>query len=362
MRMMPIAAFAAAIAGCASSDSDPGRAGPPVSSSHGVAPGAGKESHVFEVKSSADLAQLRIEYMRLWSKGSPADLVVQVAPDASLMPTGWALEPEHPGEGEALIDVFIKGGGAVLPLPERVFARSLRMQDVILTGGRTGPSEIRVSNAFAMRRSMLVDARLTDPNGQGGFVEVFADGGPHTGADVTIEDCWFVRNYQADRPARMLSFTQRGEDAGYFTRVKVARSAFLGNAFGADLAVEYARAVTIEDSLFFRSWTGPGTEIACSHCEGVIATGSTFVLERADQAASVDRTQPVLLKSSRVFARGWKAGAALPPALDPSTAVEDRAAFAGEAAASEAIAAATAQPLHLPAADAFAKLARATGG
>jgi hypothetical protein len=300
--------------------------------------------------------------MRLWSKGAAADLVVQVAPDAGLTPTGWALEPEHPGEGEALIDVLIKGGGGVLPLPDRVFAHSLRMQDVILTGGRSGPSEIRVSTAFAMRRTMLVDARLTDPMWQGGLVEVFADGGRKTGATVTIEDCWFVRNYQSERPARMLSLTQRGADAGYFDKVAVARSAFLGNAFGADLAIEYARAVTIDGSLFFRPWSGDGAEIACSHCEGVVVSGSTFALERADQLAALDRTQPVLLRSSRVYARGWKPGAVLPPALDRSTAVADRAAFAGEAAATEAIAAATAQPLRLPAADAFAQLARAFGG
>ncbi len=361
MKVMAIAALAAAITGCASSDGDPGRA-PPVSSRDGAGDGAGKESHVFEVKSSTDLAQLRIEYMRLWSKGAPADLVVQVAPDAALAPTGWALEPEHPGEGDAQVDVLIKGGGVVLPLPERVFARSFRIQDAILTGGRSGPSEIRVTTAFAMRRTMLVDARLTDPRWQGGFVEVFADGGRHTGTEVSIEDCWFVRNYQSERPARMLSLTQRGEDAGYFSKVKVARSAFLGNAFDVDLAVEYARGVSIEGSLFFRPWTGPGSEIACSHCEGVIVTGSTFAVERADQVASVDRTQPVLLGGSRVYARSWKPGGDIPPALDRSTELADRAAFAGEAAASEAIAAATTQPLRLPGPDAFAKLARAFGG
>jgi hypothetical protein len=358
MRLLPIAALAVAIAGCASSDSDPG----PVSSGHGAGQGAGKESHVFEVKSSADLPQLRIEYMRMWATGSPADLVVTIAPGADLQPTGWALEPEHPGEGKALIDVVIKGGGGVLPLPDRVFARSLRIQDVILTGGRSGPSEMWVSNAFAIRRSMLVDARLTDPRWQGGVVEIFADGGSHSGTDVSIEDCWFVRNYQSERPARMLSFTQRGQDAGYFSKVKVARSAFLGNAFGADLAVEYARAVSIEGSLFFRPWTGDGTEISCSHCEGVVVTGSTFALERADQAAAVEQTQPVLFQGSRVYARGWKAGAAPPAALDRSTEVADRAAFAGEAAAAEAITRATTQPLQLPAPDAFAALARAFGG
>lgn len=363
MKSGRVVALAAAIAagGCASGDSDPRRQ-PPVSSSAGER--AGKESHVFEVKSSADLPRLRIEYMRLWSTGSPGQLVVQIAPDAGLTPTGWALEPERPGEGDALIDVVIKGGGGVLPLPDRVFAHSLRLEDVILTGGRSGPSEIRVSTAFAMQRVMLVDARLTDPNWQGGFIEVFADGGKRTGTSVAIEDCWFVRNYQADRAAKMLSLTQRGEDAGYFDKVRVVRSAFLGNAFAADLAIEYARGVTIDGSLFFRNWTNEGTELACSHCEAVVVSGSVFALERADQVAALERTQPVLLKGSRVLARGWKKGAALPAGLDPSAAdmMADRAGFAGEAAALEAITAATSQPLRVPGPDAFAKLAGAFAG
>jgi hypothetical protein len=354
--------LAAIAAGCANGDGDPARK---ASSGPGdVSSGAGKENHVFEVKSSADLQQLPIEYMRLWSKGSPGQLDVTIAPGTVLQPTGWTLEPEHPGQGEARIDVVIHGAGAVLPAPDRVFAHSLTLEDVVMTGARSGPSELRVSSAFTMRRTALIDVRLTDPNWQGGLLEIFADGGHHIGTGVTIEDCWFVRNFQTDKPAKLLLLTQRGEDAGYFDKVRVIRSAFLGNAFGADLGVEYAKAVTIDDSLFFRNWTGDGSELTCSHCEAVVVNGSVFALERAEQVAARERTQPVLLKGSRVLARDWKPGARLPPALDPATAdqMAARDGFAGEAAALEAIGAATAQPLRLPAPDAFAKLARAFSG
>lgn len=348
---------------CAGGDGDPERSAAPPG--RPPAPTSGKESHVFEVKSSDDLPRLRIEYMRLWSRGTAGELRVTIAPGAGpLVGTGWSLEPEHPGEGDALIDVIITGAGGVLPLPDRVFAHSLTMEGVVFTGGRSGPSEIWIASGLTLRRSMLVDARLTDPVFQGGLIEVFADGGRRTGASVTIEDCWFVRNFQAERPARMLDLNQRGEDAGYFDKVRVARSAFLGNAFAADLAIQYASSVSVEDSLFFRSWTGPGSELFCSHCEAVVVTGSTFAVEKAEQVAALEKTQPVLLQGSRLFARGAGAGAALPPALDPQTAgqMAERAGFPGEAAATEAITSAVAQPLRVPPAEAFARLRAAAGG
>jgi len=361
-----VALAAALVAGCANRDADPGGRGAssPSRAERPLTSPRAKESHVFEVKTTDDLPRLRVEYMRLWSRGTPGELAVKIDPSAALQATGWALEPEHAGDGDALIDVVITGAGGVLPLPDRIFAHSLRLEDVVLTGGRSGPSEIRVATGFTMRRSMLIDGRLTDPHWQGGFIEVFADGGNRTAATVTIEDCWFVRNFQSERPARMIDFTQRGEDAGYFDKVRVVRSAFLGNAFAADLSVQYARTVSVEDSLFFRNWPGPGSEIACSHCEAVVVTGSTFAVEKAEQVAAVDKTQPVLLKSSRVLARGWKAGAALPAALDPATASQmaDRAAFTGDAAVAEAITRAAAQPLRVPTAEAWTRLRAAFGG
>lgn len=349
----------AALAACANGDAEPR----PSATKPDPAHRATEESHVFEVKSSDDLGRLSTQYMAMWSSGFTGRLEVKVAPGAELQATGWGLEPEHPGTGEPRIDVVITGNGGVLPMPGRIFAHSLELDDVVLTGPRGGAAELRVTTGFTMRRSMLVDARLTDPNWTGGFIEVYADGGPRVGASVLIEDCWFVRNFQTDKPAKMLWLTQRGEDAGFFDKVQVARSAFLGNAFAADLAVQYARGVSIEGSLFFRNWSGPGSEISCSNCEAVVVSGSTFAVDSADQVAAVERTQPVLLKGSRVLVRGWKRGAAPPAALDSSAAdlIADSAGFAGTAAASEAITAAAGQ-LRVPGRDAFAKLARAFGG
>ena len=162
-----------------------------------------------------------------------------------------------------------------------------------------------------MKHCALIDGRATAPHYFDGLLAIFADGGRGSATKVDIEDSWFVRNYQADdkSSAQLLRLTQRGDDAGAFDPVRVVRSAFLGNAFGTDLEVQFGRAVTIEDSLFFRNWGGAGAELGCSDCRAVEVKGSRFVLETIDQLATVEHGPAIQLgEGTRVMVRDWKEG------------------------------------------------------
>ena len=80
-----VLAAALAAAACAGGDGDPERSAAPAG--RPPATTSAKESHVFEIKSSADLPRLRIEYMRLWSRGTPGELAVKIDPSAALQAT-----------------------------------------------------------------------------------------------------------------------------------------------------------------------------------------------------------------------------------------------------------------------------------
>jgi hypothetical protein len=362
-RAIAIVVFAWAAAGCSNRDRDPDRDPPPAkvtapaapSANSEAAPPAAKESRVFDVKSSNDLLALNSEYMRLWQSGFEGTLEVAVGP-GPFTPIGWSLAPDNP-DGRASIDIVVKGSGTALPLPGRIRARSVRFENVVFTGTKAGPTEIRVSTDFTMRESMLVDARFSDPNFAGGYLEVFADGGKKTAASVTLEDCWFVRNFQANAPMQMIRLSSRGPSGGHFDQVQVSGSVFLGNAFAVDLSIDTARSVSVEKSLFYRTWA-TGAELACKSCGDVVVRGSTFVVENLEQIATVEGTPPVLLQDSRVLVKGWKAGMTPPAALSVTQPqLADRKSFEPrEAAVAQVITAVTTAPVRVPGADMRAQL------
>lgn len=347
--------------GCSNRDRDPDRDRPPAKAtapepaSESPAPPAAKESRVFDVKSSNDLLALNSEYMRLWQSGFEGTLEVAVGP-GPFTPIGWSLAPDNP-DGRASIDIVVKGSGTALPLPGRIRARSVRFENVVFTGTKAGPTEIRVSSDFTMRQSMLVDARFSDPNFAGGYLEIFADGGKKTAANVTIEDSWFVRNFQANAPMQMIKLSSRGPAGGYFDQVQVSGSVFLGNAFAVDLSIDTARSVSVEGSLFYRTWP-MGAELACKSCGDVVVRTSTFVVENLEQIATVDGTPPVLLQDSRVLVKGWKSGMTPPAAVSVTPPqLADRKSFeAKEAAVTAVVTAVTTAPVRVPGADVRAQL------
>ena len=305
-----------------------------VTACRGASSTPAKEAKVitFDVKSTTDLQQLVPEYTKLARSGFAGRVEIRIASGAAIGRTSWNLEPELGASRDVPIDVVIHGGGGSLPLFGSIVARSLRLDDVALTDN--GQGHVWVTRDFTMHRVMLADCRRVNSKAGVGspgqsVIEVNANG---AAVNVTIEDSWFVRNFQDEQPDFMLRLTRQGERAGGYGAVRVVRSAFLGNAFAADLSVEHARRVEIEDSVFYRNWVGDGSELACEHCDDVVVNRSSFVLERMDQLA----THPVRLEDSRVIA--------------------EHAAFQGHAEIGTTITTLAAKPLRVPAPDTWTRV------
>ena len=349
------------VTGCPSRDREPSRGTSPSPRAGAIDASAAKESRVFDIKTSDDLLALNGKYMELCSSGFDGTVEISVGP-GPFTGIGWGLTPEKAG-GECTIDVVIRGSGSAFPFPGHVRARSLSLDNVVITGPVAGGSEVRVSRGFSMKRSMLVDARLSDPNWAGGYLEVYAEGGRASPVRVDIEDCWFVRNFQTQIAASLLRLDTRGVSAGVFDQVNIRRSAFLGNAFAADVSVYLAQHVSVEGSLFYRTWAGAGAELRCASCGDVAISGSTFVVENLDQVAALEVTPAVTVKDSRVLVRGWKAGTSPPAALAITPVqIADRQPFeAREAVVTEAITALTTSPLRAAPADLWKRVQDAFG-
>ncbi|HEU5058442.1 MAG TPA: hypothetical protein VFU21_18045, partial [Kofleriaceae bacterium] len=81
-----------------------------------------KETRVFEVKSSADLVNLRAEYMRLWDSGYEGVFEVRFAA-APYTAAGWDLAPPFDSArltAAPTIDVVLRGESSAPPAPARV--------------------------------------------------------------------------------------------------------------------------------------------------------------------------------------------------------------------------------------------------
>jgi len=323
---------------------------------------AGKERLVFEVKSSDDLLKLDDEYMKLWRTGFDGTLEVQVNP-GSYRPVGWALEPGGPG-GDATIDVVIRGNGAVIQLPGRIRARSLRLEDVVIAGGRVHGSEIHVSRDFTMLRSAMIEVSIDHHAAVGGYLEIFAEGGRKVRTNVTIEDCWFVGGWRHhERTVMWLVHLLQGcgSDAGSFDRVLVRRSIFLRNLVAASLRVAFARSVEVEDVRVHRPYP-IGVDLTCHNCRNVSVRNSTFVVDALDRIATVEATPPVVVKDSRILVKDAKS-ARVPAALRVKRLqLADLETFkAGDAVMAEAFATIRTEPLLMPGPDLRARVEAAFG-
>jgi hypothetical protein len=289
-----------------------------------------KARRAMEIKSAEDLLKLRTDYQEMWDAGFDGTLEVTIR--AGTYPAvGWALSPNPSSKrkGDApTIDVILRGP-ATIPAPGKVKARSLVIEELVLTGARSAPIELEVGKSFAMRRAALIDGRFGDPMYQGTFFEIRARGTKGSKAPVTvaIDDSWFVRNFQEAKPMAMVGLTSATEFPGYFEEVSIRRSAFLGNAFMSELAVDFARKVKIEDSIFYKTWPG-GTVLRFTSTADVTVKRCAFAVEEIGQVATVEETPPIAFEDSRIYARGWAPGQSPPPALriDPPKII-DRKAF-----------------------------------
>lgn len=316
---------------------------------------------MFEVKSSDDLVNLRAEYMNLWESGFDGALEVRFA-GVSYAAAGWDLQAAPDSKKKTApptIDVVLRGDSVAPPPPSRVVARSLRIEGLILKVEHS-TTELLVRDSLTMKGCLVVDGRGLEYGKDLIAVLGLGDYGAQKTRPVSvrIEDSWLVRNFQGPQAASMIRFGSVDTAPTYFDSIEIERSAFLGNAFGAELDIRFARDVKITDSLFYKTWPD-GVLIASTSSGDVVLDRSVVIVEdTAHIARHGDESPPVkLAASTRVYARtGARAPAGL--AAEPGQ-FRDRADIAD---AEDALAeAAKMPPSIIPGAELKKKLEAALG-
>jgi hypothetical protein len=284
-----------------------------------------------EVQSSEDLLSLRTEYMKMWDAGFDGTLEVTIAP-GDYHPVGWGLEPSMDSwraqRGEPLIDVVLRGAPSKLLIPGVIRARSVTLEDLILTR-RHATHEIEVREGFTMKRCLVIDYRGIPHHG-GPQLEVRARGkkGRKLPVAVTIEDSWFVRNWQAETPMIMLGFTIAPDAPGYFDKLTIRRSTFLANLYSsAEVDIDFTGSVVIDDCLFYRTWPD-GKMLRFTSTAGARVENSVIVAENIGQVVEIKSSPPIELHGSKIYVKDWTAGTKPPAelAIDPA-AILDRGLF-----------------------------------
>jgi len=272
------------------------------------APVTAKETHVIEVKTSDDLVALRGEYMRLWDEGFDGVLEIHFAP-GDYQPAGWSLEPAPDSprrDARPTIDVVMRGPAAPPP-PEAIRARSVRIEELVLTRQNL-PWRIVVSEAFTMVRAVLADCRGREIDDGVPFLAILGSGeaGAETPQAVKarIQKSWFLRNQQAVEASAMIGFGSMEQEPAYWDSILIDDSAFLGDSFATELEFEFARAVRISNSVFYKTWPD-GVLIQSTSSGEITLEGSTVVVEDAAHVARNGAESPpvAFASTTRVWTR-----------------------------------------------------------
>src|SRR5512140_1958187 len=167
---------------------------------------------LIESASSDDLAALYVTYIELVDRGREELLEIHVAPSvygvASIGPIQLDLAG-NPRPREPKIDIVVRGEPGAPPVVFRdlgmlVQARSLRLENLILTGRHQELLDARVAHSFAMHHC-VVAANSWDPSWGGALLRV--TGLPELPPfSVELDDCWFVRNGEQS-PAALLAIS-----------------------------------------------------------------------------------------------------------------------------------------------------------
>ena len=280
---------------------------------------------MYTVQTTADLLHLRAGYQELLDSAYDGTLEVHFVSGGDAG-GGWDLWPERKSRGASAppaIDLRLVGDGGPLPgTLSRVLARSVRLENLLVTGSRSVALSFEVAGPFTMSRCAVIDGRWTDPHGGEGFLVVEARRGGSE-VRVAIEDSWFVRNWQA-APMPMIAVRAAAHQGAVPAEVAVRRSAFLANAFAREVSVPRAASLAVEDSVFFKNWSD-GEIFACG--EGVPArvTGSVLAVPEVRYLATPSGCPGLDLAGSRLFsppAPGTAWGARVQdPAGFPTTAM-----------------------------------------
>lgn len=294
---------------------------------------------MFEVKSSDDLVALRAEYMNLWESGYDGVFEVRFAPVA-YTGAGWDLDAAPDSKKKTApptIDVVLRGEASAPPPPSRVVARNLLIEGLILKVEHAS-AELVVRDSLTVKGCLLADGRGLEYGKLLVAIRGLGDYGASKTRPVTarIEDSWFVRNFQGPQASPMIHFGSVDTAPTYFDSIEIARSGFLGNAFATELDFQFAKQVTIADSLFYKTWPDGVLINSTSSGEIVLERSVIFVEDTAHIARHGDESPPIrLAPSSRVFAKQGRPPASLVAAADQ---FGDRAAIAaGEDVVAEAV-------------------------
>jgi hypothetical protein len=324
-----------------------------------AASSASKENRVYDVGSVNDLLSVQSAYLQQSAKGGGGRFEVRFT--GTIPNTGWSLAPE-PGKDVPAIDLVLTGKGAVVPVPGKLVARSVRIEGLVLTGPAALSSAVEVRQSFVMVDSAVIDGRGAMPASQAPYLALRAHGvrGKDTAATITVERTWFVRNWESSTSAHgaaLLGLEQDAHDGGYFGEVRFRDCAFIGNAFGAELRLNHALDVAIERTLFYKTWPS-GVQIAADMAEKVRVADSILVAEDLEHVARIGKdVPPIAMTGTKVFARSYKPATAIPAALKiDRSAIADRSGIDAKAASLDAAAKMT---LAMPPADLRAQLMQA---
>lgn len=277
-----------------------------------------------DVNSPQDLLAVQTEYMRQASKGFDGTFEVRFG--SAIPDLQWSLTPEVGGDLPP-IDLVLRGDGVVVHVPGKLFARSVRIEGLVLTGSVPMSSEIEVRSGVTIIDSAVIDTRGA-VRSEAPFVALRAHGarGKKVPITATIERTWFVRNWQSSdspRGAALLGFEQHRPDGGFFGEVRIRDCAFVGNAYATEVRLAYALDVAIERTVFYKTWPS-GVLVDNQLSERARIVDSVIVVEDlAHVAAKAADVSAIEMTGTRIFARSYKADAAIPPAM-----TIDRAALA----------------------------------
>lgn len=329
-------AIALAIAACSRED--------PKTRAPGPSSTAPKETKVLEVKSSADLVNLRMKYLERVEAGFSGVLEVHVAP-GTYEPTNWDMAPSNPGAPPP-IDLVLKGTGQTIPAPAHLVGRAVRIEGLVLTTMQFAPIQIETNQAVTITKSAFINGRMVDANNARPYLELRAHGAgwKKTPISVQIDNTWFVRNFETAKNSSLLAFTIDENEPGYFDNIAIRDCAFLGNAFSSEISISFAKAATIERTIFYKTW--PAGVFLRSHMAGdVTVKDSVMVAEDIAQLAEVSDSPAIAVTGTKVYVKTLAASAAAPKGLKiDRAAITDRAPLGDTSAVDQAIAMPVAMP------------------
>jgi hypothetical protein len=246
---------------------------------------------IVDVTTSDDLVALYSTYSSLLAADQPARLEVRFAPGtygvASIGPIQLDLG-NSPSVRQPKIDVVLRGAATTAPTVLRdmsilVRARTLQLENLILTGQLRAALDARVTTGFAMINCIVANNTAGSP-WPGDVMLLVASLYGERPLEVTLEDTWFVGNGQQST-ATLLAI--RPATGSFVERVELSRCGFIGNSTSVDVQVDEARTVHL-DQIIATKRVRDGVVLRTARCKDVSVTRSAFYVDDPSAVAEED--------------------------------------------------------------------------